>query len=391
MATKNTNKLSYSWPLVLVAAFILRMLIASLGYNYDIESFEIVADIVLNGDTVYAATTRYNYGPIWAYLLAALRQMQLWTGAQGIENFHLWVAGFLSLIDLATAELLRKNIGRTSALFLLFNPVSLALTGYHSQMEMLAIFWAWLGWLYLKKDPQKNLIPAAIFMGISLIQKHIFLFFPIWLLFDKNLKLKQRIFISMMIYSIFILGFLPFLWEAESRNGIILNVFGYNSAEGASLIPLIFRFVFGKENLELFLASIPVLKGYKFIFILLICIAGIVSVKKRTEDYFYLYLLLFLGLSSAFANQYLAIPLLSLAICYKKPESWLYIFFAGGFLWLRAPHAPPDSLDCLNSIYEYGGLLTLKRAIFSAYSAQAILIILWIRIILSQKNNYSSL
>jgi hypothetical protein len=53
-----------------LASVALKMILATQGHNYDLDSYGIVASLVLQGKSVYANTARYNYGPLWACLLA---------------------------------------------------------------------------------------------------------------------------------------------------------------------------------------------------------------------------------------------------------------------------------------------------------------------------------
>ncbi|CAM8376021.1 hypothetical protein MCEMHM7_00896 [Candidatus Methylopumilus planktonicus] len=66
---------------LLFAAFGLgiRLFCASRGYNWDVDSYRVVADIVARGGNVYQETGRYNYGPIWFYILHWLDQIP-WGG-----------------------------------------------------------------------------------------------------------------------------------------------------------------------------------------------------------------------------------------------------------------------------------------------------------------------
>jgi hypothetical protein len=43
----------------------LRIWVSTLGYNFDFESYAVVASIIDSGGNVYAETHRYNYGPVW--------------------------------------------------------------------------------------------------------------------------------------------------------------------------------------------------------------------------------------------------------------------------------------------------------------------------------------
>src|SRR5262249_20117774 len=64
-------------PVVLVLATLaglgLRLWLAAGHYgNYDQTSFQAVSGIVARGGNVYAETSRYNYSPVWAHILALL-------------------------------------------------------------------------------------------------------------------------------------------------------------------------------------------------------------------------------------------------------------------------------------------------------------------------------
>ena len=50
---------------VVVLGVALRLWMATLGHNWDLASYQTVAQIVDAGGNVYAETERYNYGPLW--------------------------------------------------------------------------------------------------------------------------------------------------------------------------------------------------------------------------------------------------------------------------------------------------------------------------------------
>ena len=57
-----------AWLLFIVVAIIslgTKLYISQLGYNPDSESWWLVKEAVVRGDSVYVSTHRYNYGPIW--------------------------------------------------------------------------------------------------------------------------------------------------------------------------------------------------------------------------------------------------------------------------------------------------------------------------------------
>ena len=71
---KINQMLQNRWVFLVIIALglDLRMGAAVLGHNFDIESWYIVADIMRHGGNVYAETGRYNYGPVWFFILHVL-------------------------------------------------------------------------------------------------------------------------------------------------------------------------------------------------------------------------------------------------------------------------------------------------------------------------------
>src|SRR5262249_41097924 len=77
----------------------LRLLAAGVGYNFDIESWDITSKLFLAGKSVYANTYRYPYAPAGIYILGTLKWLALSFGYDGVQAFHLLVAAFLSCVD----------------------------------------------------------------------------------------------------------------------------------------------------------------------------------------------------------------------------------------------------------------------------------------------------
>lgn len=97
--------------------------------NYDMRSYEIVASIMQRGGNVYAATPRYNYSPLWAYILRSLSY---------IGPVHITARVFLSLVDMGNALLIRRMWGLTAGTCYALNPAVIVLVGYGGQFETLA-------------------------------------------------------------------------------------------------------------------------------------------------------------------------------------------------------------------------------------------------------------
>src|SRR5262245_54515821 len=67
--------------------------------NYDQQSYEIVAAIARRGGNVYAETSRYNYSPVWLYVLLLLKNISLISGLA----FPFVIRAFLTLVDVLCA------------------------------------------------------------------------------------------------------------------------------------------------------------------------------------------------------------------------------------------------------------------------------------------------
>ena len=85
---------------VLLVGLLLRLVLPFRGFNYDIESWKIAADIMAHGGNVYAETGRYNYGPIWFHILHLLDAIP-GTGFGQFFAFRYKVAVFLTCVDVA--------------------------------------------------------------------------------------------------------------------------------------------------------------------------------------------------------------------------------------------------------------------------------------------------
>lgn len=296
----------------------LQLILATQGHNYDMESWGIVASLVLHGKSVYANTTRFNYGPIWAYILAGLEQLSASLPAMGGEAFHVTVAAFLGLADMALAALLAAQYGLGAGLFLLCCPATILLTGYHSQFEDFALLAGLASWLLIRRGgvPPLRLALAAGLLGISLVIKHILFLFPVWVLFWPKLgSWRKRVAYVVIAYGIFALSFLPWIVDPPSRAGIYHQVFQYRSYFGFSLSRLIVSV--DPMNRTSPAASAVLTLGW-----LAVLVAAGVVLPRRLDNIFPMYLLTMFAFSPALTDQYLAVPLLAGAILVASWPSW---------------------------------------------------------------------
>ncbi len=282
--------------LIILNGTMIRLTLASVCYgNYDMQSYEIVVDIVAKGGNVYAETGRYVYSPVWFTVLSGLKRIQL----QFPElPFHFVVRFFLCGIDLVILAFLlliardeKISMIRT-AIFFYLNPVSFLITGYHGQFENLAILMVVIGlfaYLKLRGKPVLGKVLLWIFATVGMIVKHN-IFYELIICLNSAIKrywIKLLLFVASVC--IFLSLFLPY-WDTGSK-GIIWNVFGYPSAVGAYGITSLFRFpplkyafIAGMFIFPLFLKSKDIVKQ---------CLLG---------------MLFFLTFTSGIAIQYFVLP-----------------------------------------------------------------------------------
>src|SRR5437899_392745 len=311
----------------------LRLFLSQEGYNADLESWDIVSTLVLDGKSVYANTYRYPYAPVGMYLLAALKSLALRMELPSIQGFHLVVAGSLTLVDVGIGGLLLRVFGLGAAAFYLLNPVSLLITGYHSQIDNIAVLLGFLGWLALPRDGRSpswtRFGVSAVLVGASLSIKHVLLLFPVWLVLSERRRtwgLRRLVLYCAICFAIFLGTFAAYLIVyPESGPGMIDFVLRYRGLGdfGKALVPTLLKkatmLIGGGSSL----GPISLEDLFRPVFAVGVLVTGWLCRKMTTRDY-YLYLVAVTFFSPAIADQYLVIPLLAAAVLSGRWEAWLY-------------------------------------------------------------------
>jgi hypothetical protein len=320
---------------VVVLAVLARLVLGRVTVgNFDTDSGRMVAQIVDQGKSVYANTTRYNYGPWWSWIL-----WLLWQPAKHLafpNAFHFCITAFLTMVDVAIAWVLAKRFSARTAFFFLLNPVSILITGIHGQFDNLAILVGLLAWMIITpanaKPSLSRFLAAALLVGFSISIKHILAFFPLWVLFCPSFgSLRRRVTFPLVAYAVFVLGFLPWIGDPASLHGIIHNVFLYKSDAQAGIMPILVNLLIPVDHIR---DSLPApwnqLAGMSTMlaWVLSILWLGWWTGQRRPNDLFFVYLVGLVGLSSAMADQYLAIPLVACAVFYRRWPVWLYTIMA---------------------------------------------------------------
>lgn len=295
-----------------------RFFVMTLGYNYDFDSYKIVGEIVSRGGSVYAETTRYNYGFFFFLIQGLGYKLTLLIRPDAVDTiYRVYIVSVLTLADIGiTSWISRKASPRLGLLFFL-NPLSILITGFHNQFDNCAILFALLASDFVddsSEDLTKRDLVAIVFLTLSLITKHILFVFFAWIFFrDRKQRFGKRLAYTFLPAILFLLSFLPFLiGNPAALNGIIGNVFSYRSYNNFPFFRPLFLLVHVPE------------KAYFYLYILIMLAVGFLLRGKDFTDLLLCYLAAMVAFSSAIANQYLIIPLAALVLSEKKLYFWLY-------------------------------------------------------------------
>ena len=355
-----------SWILLLIAAVFslsAKLYLASTGYNFDYESYRIVADIMHKGGNVYVETERYNYGPVWFYVL-------LFLSTVSGPLFRYAVPLFLGLADIGIAALLWKKYRlRVAALIFMLSPLSIQISGFHNQFDNVAVLLMLCAGVILSEsdDPSlKRVLTASVITGISLITKHVFIFFVFWFLF-RNYTWKKKLLLFLIPLTMFGAGFLPYIypWSTASVKNIkedtlflkkqcsvlYANKLRMSEAQkteikeydserfkaAVSCINNVFRYR-SFNNSILYNYYLPKVVQFfispYFLFLAGVLFSGWLCRKKTVFDGIIFYCISLVLFSIATANQYLAIPLVGTSVCYL-PFGLLYNLIPGAVLMVN--------------------------------------------------------
>jgi hypothetical protein len=278
---------------VLVAGIAARLLVATCGHDFDMDTWQLVANIADRGDNVYASTDRYNFAPGWFHVLHSLNLL----AGHNPTAFRYLVAGFLSLGDAGIFFILWRRFGKAAGCWFFLNPISVIITGYQCNFDNLAILLGLVAALLMGDEFDQPINRRKFWglfvLGLSLVIKHVFFAFPFWLAV-KQKGMLQKLVVILIPVSIFASSFVPY-WHAGSQ-GIIQNVFMYRSFTTAffyrMFVPMFVQYMFNSQTAWFFL-----LVSFAFI-----------CRQKRTVEFLLFYTCVLVAAAPANINEYLAIP-----------------------------------------------------------------------------------
>jgi hypothetical protein len=162
--------------LVGATALLARMvpnLLLSAGSAYDVESYRIVADLLLNGQEVYtqtASVNRHPYLPLQMYWMAFGRWSSLALELPFVKVVRLApIAADVGIALLLFASLRRMGTraGLQGGLSYALNPIPVLVCAYHGQFDAIAAFFTLLAIYWLKSSPAL----AGGSLGLGILSK----------------------------------------------------------------------------------------------------------------------------------------------------------------------------------------------------------------------------
>ena len=168
-------------PLIflLLAALLVRLvplILLPVGAAYDVESFRLVGEALLNGEDVYtsAAAGRHPYFPLQMVAVGAATYLSRTTTLP----FIIWLKLPAVLADVLISMVIYKSFRRwgksetTSlywALLYALNPISVLVSAYHGQFDAVPVLLLLLSWYSYRFG--RRIIRSAVFLGFAILIK----------------------------------------------------------------------------------------------------------------------------------------------------------------------------------------------------------------------------
>ena len=291
---------------VALTGFTLRIWVSYYGYNSDFSSWEMNLKHFKADKSIYEFGN-FDYSPAWVYILFIIDFINLPISENNyfITNipgtiFRFKLIIFLSLIDFLIFYQLYKNYSLKIGLLFFINPISIWITGFHNAFDNIPILLAFLAVLsYEKNKTQNKIFIPLILLSLSIVAKHILFFFPVWWAF-KEKKLLNKILILTVPYFIFAFSFIQFL-PGEFEQIIYRFCCVYKFSNGP------FWGMFGPKIIHMYF-------NLQTLFSIVLILLGFLLVNNNLKESFLLYLIAIVTFSSMTYTQYLAIPLVALAM-----------------------------------------------------------------------------
>lgn len=330
------DKYAYLWIViaVLVARLVPNFLTPS-GDNYDIASYTIVGDLVINHEDVYnseSAVNRHPYLPFQMYWLGLSREISQVVHLQFVQVVRLAPI----LADLGIALLIFFELGRQisiemgfySALLYAFNPISIFVSAYHGQFDAVPVLLIILAFLCVEKTAWLS----GGWLGLAILDKS----WPVLALpslVNTRKKWRDRIFILIFVIGIPLIGVFIYsnLFHADPFV-VIEKAIVYNRGIG------IWGYTFVLKMCSLFSPLFRLIYRWLLIYgrFLTLILLGIVwlffSQKEKPIAGFLTVIVTFFAITHAFAIQYLVWPV-AFAIL-DQDHRWLVRYTITAYIYM---------------------------------------------------------
>lgn len=343
---KSIKHIFEKFKVQIAISLIVRISLFFIGNGLDFYSWAKIGYIKQEYFSHYGVMRQYNYGPLFSEALSIFWKISEFTQSQIIDttlfafpnsypvslesitiqigfNFKLILLFFIFLFDLIVLYLLNELFNSRVASFWIVNPYSILISSFWLREDSIMIAFILLFIYFHKKDRTSF---ALLFLCLSMITKHLFIFFPIWLIF-RNFK-KNIIYLSS--YIIFAASFVPYIFSFSNKDipsshslndigiyGIFNDVINYRASNQYPLLSLL-KF-FNVDSYEIW--------GSLF-FYLVMLIIGYYSKKLTTTNSFLIYLLCIVGFTPGFQANYLLYVLIPLYLYSKNIGVLISAYFA---------------------------------------------------------------
>jgi hypothetical protein len=137
------------------------------GLEYDMVSYHIQAQSVLDHRNVYSVTFRYPYPPVWIWLVTLAEWLATVTALPFV-----WLVKVPGLLgDLLIVGLLWRSQGTRAALFYAVNPLAIIVTAGQGQFDGLVMACVVAAWVFWRSERRAAPYWAALALGGAIALK----------------------------------------------------------------------------------------------------------------------------------------------------------------------------------------------------------------------------
>lgn len=175
------NDLSTAQRILIIVLFtivvrLVPIILLPVGAGYDIQSFRLVGEALLNGEDVYtsAAAGRHPYLPLQMYWIGLALKLHLKSSIPFVVLIKLLPAVFDVLITALIYQISyhwKKSVseGMLWALLFAFNPISILVTAYHGQFDAIPAFLILFAWYWL--EIKQKIGVSTLTLGFAILNK----------------------------------------------------------------------------------------------------------------------------------------------------------------------------------------------------------------------------